>query len=68
MKIKDNEPEVTWDSALTFEAWMRLMLSQGYTEIVVSVLKLLPEERKAYYREIYKEVKDKDERLAHSNA
>lgn len=46
--------DVPWSEALTLEDWMKDMLAKGYTEIVLNVLKLLPEERKVYYREIYK--------------
>lgn len=50
--------DVPWSEALTLEDWMKDMLAKGYTEIVLNVLKLLPEERKVYYREIYKEFKN----------
>lgn len=48
--------EPSWKDGLTLEAWAEKMLREGYPEIVKMLMKVLPEELKPKYREIWRRV------------
>lgn len=55
--IKDESP--SWSQCSTLEEWVRLALSERRDHEVVPILKALPNELKAKYREIWQEEKNK---------
>lgn len=55
--VRDLNPE--WKDASTLEEYFKRCLSEGKEEECLALIRSLPEIRKAYYREIYKEAKGK---------
>lgn len=58
---EDRERVITWGDALTLEAWVEKMIREGKGNEVLPLLRVLPEEKKEYYRKVWSEhMKEKD--------
>lgn len=50
------EKETPWSDCSTLEEWAEKMIREGETEVVAALIRVLPEEKKEKYREIWKRI------------
>lgn len=48
--------KVLWSECNTLEEWVRTCIERKDTALVVVLLRLLPDEKKIFYRKVWKEV------------
>lgn len=61
MKEFDSQFNPSWSEVDTLETWMKKVLSHSrdHDLEVIALMKVLPEEKKEYYREIWKTFRNK---------